>query len=325
LEYVFALSLSQAELIAIQRLMQSKQKVGDDQAVRALKHIMHRKQTRVLSLSPPKPVVSSQVHNNLSALYEACDAEYYCLTITNGFEARGTTDSLAWRQFWQHLHVQFSVDLVCEACEGSDTGKGLSAASVTNAMAQIADAMEKSRAKHKFLFLFISCPIAVSEPTALLLQNNQRLSFDYVHRWMGTLAKHECLLVFDTNGNAFAQSALDSSRIDGFSGSIVCGCMGLTRAGVKCNSAHPLRCNIGREMGMLSFTIIEALLSAKSILTCDQVRCIFIQPFISSFVEVHPLTRTFCSWNSSSAALKCRNTSSLQFHPPFQSSCLRGL
>jgi hypothetical protein len=326
LGYVFSLNLWQAEIVAIQRMMQSKQQAGDDKAVRALKHIMHRKQMRVLSLSPPKPVVSSQVHNNLSALYETSDAECYCLTITNGAKASsGTTDSLAWRKFWQHLRVQFSLDLVCEACEGSDTGKGLSAASVTNAMAQIADAMEKSRAQHKFLFLFISCPIAVSEPTALLLQNNQRLSFDYVHRWMGTLCKHDCLLVFDTNGNAFAQSALDSSRIDSFSGSIVCGCMGLTSAGVKCNPAHPLRCNIGREMGMLSFTIIEALLSAKSILTCDQVRCIFIQPFISSFIEIHPLISTFCSWNSSSAALKCRNTSSLQFLPPFQSSCLRGL
>ena len=241
---------------------------------------------RVLSLSPPNPVVSSQIHNDHSALYEASDAECYCLTITNGIEgSSGATDSLAWRKFWQHLHVQFSLDLVCEACEGSDTGNGLSAVSVTNAMAQIADAMQKSRAQHKFLFLFISCPIAVSEPTALLLQNNQRLSFDYVHRWMGTLSKHDCLLVFDTNGNAFAQSALDSSRIDGFSGSIVCGCMGLTRAGVKCSPAHPLRCNIGREMGTLSFTIIEALLSAKSNLTCDQVRCTFIQPFICSFMS----------------------------------------
>jgi hypothetical protein len=267
-----ALKLWQAELLAIQRLMQSKQADGDDKAVRALKHIMHRKQMRVLSMSPQTP----QVHNDLAVQHEVSDTDCYCLSITNEMEgSSGATDALAWRMFWQHLHVQFSLDLVCDSSEGSNSGNSLSGGSVTNSMAQIADAMGKSQAQHKFLFLFISCPITVSEPQALLLRNRQQLSFNYVHRWMGALSKHVCLLVFDTGGNAFAQSAIDSNRINGFDGSIVCGHMGRVRAGVKCSSAHPLRRNIGREMGLLSFTIIDALLSANSNLTCDQVRYSF--------------------------------------------------
>jgi hypothetical protein len=165
--------------------------------------------------------------------------------------------------------VHFTVEIMCGASQGCDGGF-----TVENAMAQVAAAMERSQAPRKFVFLFVGGPVAESDPRTLQLHDGQRVTFDRVHGWLGSLSQHECMAVFDTGGSAFAQTALDASCVNSFSGSIVSGCLGLVDAGVHCSASHPLHHGICSEMGLLSFTIIEALLSASTNLTCDEVTCL---------------------------------------------------
>jgi hypothetical protein len=239
--------------------------------VRTLKHILQRKQARVLSLPVSKPELLSQIHTN-AASNQSSDAQFFILNFINSGEGRvSLSDAIAWRMFWQSLQAEVAVDIICGSCQDSDAASDPAGVTFQDAMAQISNALERSQSQRKFFFLFISCPISLSEPAALQLGNGQHLSFEYLHRWLGSLRCHQCLLVFDTGGSASAQTAIDASRVNNFSGSIISGCMGRVHAGVLCNAKHPLRCSIGSEMGLLSFAIIEALQSANSNLTCDEV------------------------------------------------------
>jgi hypothetical protein len=252
-------------------LIQCKQTEGDDNAVRTLKHILQRKQARVLSLPVSKPEHLSQVHTN-AASNQISHAQFFILNFINsGERSVSLSDATAWRMFWQSLQAEVAENIICGSCQDSDAADDPAGVTFQDAMAKISNALERSQSQRKFFFLFISCPISSSEPAALQLGNGQHLSFDYLHRWLGSLRCHQCLLVFDTGGSPPAQTAIDASRVSNFSGSIISGCMGRVHAGVLCNSKHPLRCSIGSEMGLLSFAIIEALLSANSNLTCDEV------------------------------------------------------
>jgi hypothetical protein len=262
--------LNQAEVLAIQRLIQAKQREGDDKVVRNLKENLLRKQARMFHLSSKV----SQVESNYSAFNHRPNEECFSLMIVNNCEGfSGATDALAWRMFWQVLRVHFAAEVVCGTPKGSDAASEGTKKSVERALAQIADVMEKSRAQRKFLFVFISCPVSESNPAALQLDSGQRVTFQRLHEWLGSLSEHECMLVFETGGSAFAQTAIDASCVQGFSGSVVCGCLGLVDASVHCSSSHPLRFGIGSDMGLLSFTIIEALLAASTSLRCDEVCC----------------------------------------------------
>jgi hypothetical protein len=278
--------LNQAELLAIQRLIQSKRKDGDENAVRTLKQNLYRKQARVSHLWS-KETLPSQVENSCSAFNGRPHEECFSFMIINQSEGcSGATDASAWRMFWQGLRVHFMVDLLCCAVQGSDTANYRTEASVERSMALIADAIQNSQAQRKFMFFFISCPVSESEPASLLLDSGQRITFNRLHEWLGSLSQHDCMLVFETGGNAFAQTALDVSCIKGFSGSIVSGCLGLADAGVICSPTHPWHLGICVDMGLLSFTIIEALLSASTNLRCDEVRLFLFRSVSLLFASV---------------------------------------
>jgi len=258
-------------------LINSKQSEGDDKAVRALKLILQRKQTRLLSLLPQEQVTPLQGELPAAHAQKRQVADCFSLSIINGGEGSCCwTDATAWRMFWQSLDVHFAADIVCGASQSSGASAignvGVNVATVAGAMAQIAEALEQSRAHRKFVFVFISCPVTSElQPMALQLQDGDSLAFDDLHGWLGSLCRHECLLVFDTGGSAVAQTAIDASLVTNFSGSIVSGCMGRLPAGTQCSAAHPLRYAIGSEMGLLSFAVIEALLLANTNLTCGEV------------------------------------------------------
>ena len=249
----------------------------------ALSLILQRKQTRILSLLPPKQSLPSQ--GEYRHKLERPVADCFSLSIINGGEGSCCwTDAAAWRLFWQSLDVQFTEEFVFGGSNSSgapaDGHVGFKAATVASSMRQIAQALQQSRAHRKFLFLFVSCPVAANEhpqfpseiePAALQLEDGDSLAFDDLHSWLGSLCRHECLLVFDTGGSAIAQTAIDASLVSNFSGCIVSGCMGRVPAGTHCSPAHPLRHGIGSEMGLLSFAFIEALLLANTNLTCDEV------------------------------------------------------
>ncbi len=300
----------QAELLAIQRLIRTKQKDGDDDAVRTLKENLLRKQMHTLHVSS-KEASTSQFDAAHSAFKDPSNEECFSLMILNKSEGRsGATDVLAWRMFWQGLQVHFNAAASCGSLQDSDAASGRVENSVERAMTHIADAMAHSAAQRKFLFLFISCPVLESDPAALQLDNGQRITFERLHEWLGSLCQHECFLVFDTGGSAFAQTAIDASCVKGFSGSMVSGCLGLVDTSVSCCSLHPFHRGIGSDMGLLSFTIIEALLSASTNLRCDEVRlCPFqsVSHFFKRLSDPAP-----CSWSWFWVAFQPSDTCILQ-------------
>jgi hypothetical protein len=274
--------------------------------VLALKDILLRKQTRLTSLSS-RDLSSTQRHN-ASTNFQRSNEECFSLFIINkGESSSSAADAAAWRLFWQGLHVHFTVEIMCGASDADIT--------VENAMAQVAAAMDRSQAPRKFVFLFLGGPVAESDPRALQLHDGQRVTFDRVHRWLGSLGQHECMVVFDTGGSAFVQTALDASCVNGFSGSIVSGCLGLVDAAVHCSASHPLRRGICSEMGLLSFTIIEALLSASTNLTCDEVT--LLAPCFHLIFAFVPPSPASCSWSCFSVAFKLSNISYRPSSPPF--------
>ncbi len=226
-----------------------------------------------LPLSKQQQARSAHARGNASPLHQRSDDEMFILNVINCSEGScGATDAAAWRMLWQSLPARVAVDLVCGSSKDSDAAAGRTGVSVENAMAHIADALQRSAARRKFVFVYISCPVAASQRAALQLGDGRHLSFDHLHAWLGSLCSHDLFLVFETGGAASAQAALDASSVNNFSGSIVSGSMGRMLAGMPCNPQHPFHRGIGGEMSMLSFVIIEALLSANSHLTCDEVR-----------------------------------------------------
>ena len=272
-------------MYAIQRLIRSKQSVGDDDAVCALQESLRRKQSRLASLPLLDRSCASHASVSNAAADKADRANFFSLFILcNGGDCDVSADAAAWRAFWDSVHVHFSVDIVLGgASDAAGCGAGVT---IQSAMSQLLQAMQRSQAHRKFLFVFICCPITVSQPMSLRLPNGESLTLDYLHGWLGSLCAHDCLLVFDTGGNAFAQTALDVSRINNFSGSIISGNLGRVLCSERCSKSLSIRLGIGSELGVLSFAIIEALLSASSSLTCSQVRRPFHSLALQAFVVV---------------------------------------